>query len=129
MGEVSVSCCGDDLGPGPSQQNDSPAGSLDRSAAFAPNGGWIGDASMDAQKDALSDVLNLVGLTGGVFMDADFTAPWSVAGKVSPELCKPFMAPPDHILAFHYVVEGPLFVTFEDGFTAQAQAGEIIMLP
>jgi AraC-like DNA-binding protein len=88
-----------------------------------------GDARKDAQKDPLSDVLRLVGLTGGVFMDADFTAPWSVAGKVSPELCRPFMAPPDHVVAFHYVVEGAFWLTFEDGVTHQVRAGELVMMP
>jgi hypothetical protein len=36
--------------------------------------------------DALSDVLPFVDLTGGVFMDAEFTEPWSVSGKVAPGL-------------------------------------------
>ena len=56
--------------------------------------------------DALSDVLRLVGLTGGVFLDAEFTAPWSVSGKVAPELCRPFMVEPEYVIGFHYVVEG-----------------------
>ena len=56
--------------------------------------------------DALSDVLRVVGLSGGVFMDAEFTDPWSVAGKVAPELCRPFMAQPAQVVGFHYVVEG-----------------------
>ncbi len=79
--------------------------------------------------DALSDVLRLVGMTGGVFMDADFTAPWSVAGKVAPEICRPFMAPPEYVVAFHYVVEGDFWLTFEDGESRQMHAGELVMLP
>lgn len=79
--------------------------------------------------DPLSDVLRLVGLTGGVFMDAEFTAPWSVSGKVSPEFCRPFMAPPEHIVAFHYVVEGALAVTMEDGACWRLQAGDVVLLP
>ena len=47
--------------------------------------------------DALSDVLRLVGLTGGVFIDAEFTAPWSVSGKVAPELCRSYMVEPEYV--------------------------------
>ena len=79
--------------------------------------------------DALSDVLRLVGLTGGVFMDAEFTAPWSVSGKISPEFCRPFMAPPERIVAFHYVVEGALVVTLDDGACWRLGAGQVVLLP
>jgi AraC-like DNA-binding protein len=79
--------------------------------------------------DALSDVLRLVGLTGGVFMDAEFTEPWSISGKVSQDLCRPFMVQPEHVVCFHYVVEGALTVTLEDGRSWQLQTGEVVMLP
>jgi AraC-like DNA-binding protein len=79
--------------------------------------------------EAFEDVLRLTGLTGGVFLDAEFTAPWSVAGKVSPELCAPFMAPPERLAAFHYVIEGVLVVTLPDGETHRLGAGEAVLLP
>jgi hypothetical protein len=31
--------------------------------------------------DALSDLLRVVRLSGGVFLDAEFTAPWCVAAQ------------------------------------------------
>jgi len=79
--------------------------------------------------DALSDVLRLVGLTGGVFLDAEFTEPWSISGKVSRELCRPFMVQPERVVCFHFVVEGALTVTLEDGRSWQLHAGEVVMLP
>jgi AraC-like DNA-binding protein len=80
--------------------------------------------------DALSDVLRLVGLTGGVFIDAEFTAPWSVSGKVAPEFCRPFtMTEPEYVIGFHYVVEGVLVVTLDDGTPRRIGAGEMVMLP
>ena len=39
--------------------------------------------------DALSDVLRVVGLAGGVFLEARFTAPWCLLGQVGPEHCAP----------------------------------------
>lgn len=79
--------------------------------------------------EALDDVLRLTGLTGGVFLDAAFTAPWSVIGKVSPELCAPFMAPPQRLAAFHYVIEGVLVITMEDGTSWRFGAGDVVLLP
>ncbi len=79
--------------------------------------------------DALSDVLRVVGLTGGVFMDAEFTAPWSVSGKVAPELCRPFMAQPAQVVSFHYVVEGGFDLQLEGEPACRVVAGEAVMLP
>jgi AraC-like DNA-binding protein len=79
--------------------------------------------------DALSDVLRIVGLTGGVFMEAEFTEPWSVVGKVAPELCRPFMAQPEHVVCFHYVLEGRFVLRLGDGTSSEVGAGEVVMLP
>jgi AraC-like DNA-binding protein len=79
--------------------------------------------------DALSDVLRLVGLGGGVFMDAEFTAPWSVSGKVSEEFCRPFMTPPERVVAFHYVMEGELQLALSDGASWRLGAGQVVLLP
>jgi AraC-like DNA-binding protein len=81
--------------------------------------------------DALSDVLRVAHLTGGVFLHADFTAPWCIAGKVGPEHCRPSLGSAVHLICYHYVVEGELKVRLlEDGEDVfVASRGEIIMLP
>ena len=38
--------------------------------------------------DSLTEVLRSVRLTGGVFLDARFTAPWCVFTKLDGEDCK-----------------------------------------
>ena len=48
--------------------------------------------------DALSDVLRVVELTGGLFVEGEFTAPWWLAGQLAPELCQPFMVQPAHVV-------------------------------
>ena len=48
--------------------------------------------------DALSDVLRVAHLTGGVFLHAEFFAPWCIAARVAPEHCAPAAragVPPD----------------------------------
>ncbi len=79
--------------------------------------------------EALEDVLRLTGLTGGVFVDAEFTAPWSVLGKVAPEVCAPFMKPPERLAAFHYVVDGEVTVTPEGGVAYRLGPGDAVLLP
>ena len=58
--------------------------------------------------DALSDVLRVTHLTGGVFLHAEFFAPWCIAARVSPEHCALALGPASDLIIYHYVVEGDL---------------------
>ena len=81
--------------------------------------------------DALSDVLRVAHLTGGVFLHADFFAPWCMAARVAPEHCSPALGPVSHLILYHYVVEGEfrIRVEGEDGDDLIIGAGEVVLLP
>jgi hypothetical protein len=79
--------------------------------------------------DPLLDILASLRLTGGVFLDAEFTAPWCVAAKVGPEDCRPFLPQPHSIVAYHYVTAGRLVVGVEGQPPLEVKAGEIVILP
>ncbi|MBS0580133.1 MAG: AraC family transcriptional regulator [Proteobacteria bacterium] len=79
--------------------------------------------------DVLSDVLRVIRLSGGVFLEAEFTAPWCVSGKVSPEDCRPFLAAPRYIIASHFVTAGHMQVRTADSAAIDVRAGEIVLLP
>lgn len=79
--------------------------------------------------DALSDVLRVVRLTGGVFLDARFSAPWSLLGRVEPFDFAPFLASPNDVIGFHYVVEGKLLAKVEGGPSTELKQGEIVPFP
>jgi AraC-like DNA-binding protein len=79
--------------------------------------------------DALSDVLRVVGLTGGVFLDARFTAPWAIQAALEPELCRPFMTPPDRLICFHYVVKGDCIVAIPGAEACALTGGDMVLLP
>jgi AraC-like DNA-binding protein len=80
--------------------------------------------------DALSDVLKVAHLTGGVFLRADFFAPWCMAARVPVEQCQPALGPASHIILYHYVVEGALRVRVgDDGHDQLGVAGEAVLLP
>jgi len=78
--------------------------------------------------DALSDVLRVIRLTGGVFLDAAFSAPWCVVSRVGPEDC-PMQELPPSVVAFHYVIEGRMLVQANDTAAVAVRAGEMVLLP
>jgi AraC-like DNA-binding protein len=81
--------------------------------------------------DALSDVLRVAHLTGGVFLHAEFSAPWCIAARVGPEHCAPLLGPASHLIIYHYVVEGDLRIRVDgaDGEDLVIGKGEVVLLP
>jgi len=87
-----------------------------------PDGGLI--------MDALSDVLRAAHLSGGVFLHAEFTAPWCIAAQVSSGLCAPYLGPTAHVVPYHYVLEGELLAMVEGGGESQAlRSGDVVLFP
>jgi AraC-like DNA-binding protein len=84
-----------------------------------------------AHMDALSDVLRVVRLVGSVFLDARFSAPWSLTGRVEGADFESFLdqVAPAQVIGFHYVVSGRLLAHVEGGDPVELRAGEIVLLP
>lgn len=78
--------------------------------------------------DAFSDVLRVIRLAGGVFLEAELTAPWCINGKISPDFCRPFQVAPRHIIASHFVVQGHMQLCVAGGDSIDVHAGEIVLL-
>jgi len=79
--------------------------------------------------DALSDALRVMGLTGGVFLEACFTAPWCISGKLGAEHCRPYLSTPTYVICFHLVVEGHCLARIESGPSCELLAGDVVLLP
>jgi AraC-like DNA-binding protein len=79
--------------------------------------------------DALSDVLRAAHLNGGVFLQAEFTAPWCIAARVTPQFCAPFLGPTARLIPYHYVVEGELTAAVEGGEPQTLTTGELVLFP
>jgi AraC-like DNA-binding protein len=75
------------------------------------------------------DLLRGLRLTGGIFLDAEFTAPWCVVSKVGPEDCAPFCPVPHQIIAYHYVASGRLLLEVADETPVPVGGGQIVVLP
>jgi AraC-like DNA-binding protein len=78
---------------------------------------------------ALSDVLKAARLSSGVFLNAEFTAPWCLATRVTRELCAPFLGATARIIPYHYVVEGELLVSLEGHAPIALRTGDAILFP
>src|SRR6476661_7164441 len=89
------------------------------------------DPDRKAGMDALSDVLRVANLTGGVFLHAEFFAPWCIAARVSPEHCAPALGAASHLIIYHYVVEGAFHLRLQNDSAEElvVQTGEIVLLP
>ena len=79
--------------------------------------------------DPLMDMLRSVRLTGGIFLDARFTAPFCVFTQLRNEDCRPFLAMPSQIVCYHVVIDGRLLVSVDGGPTLEVRAGEAVLLP
>ncbi|MDP2412102.1 MAG: AraC family transcriptional regulator [Pseudolabrys sp.] len=79
--------------------------------------------------DPLSEVLGSLRLTGGVFLDSRFTAPWSILAQLSAEDCNLNPETPGQMIAYHVIVSGRLFVAIGDEPAIEVGAGEVVLLP
>jgi AraC-like DNA-binding protein len=79
--------------------------------------------------DPLSDALKVAHLSGGVFLHAEFAAPWCIAIRVAPELCAPLLGSASHLIPYHHVVEGELQVRVEGGEPFVLRTGEVVLFP
>ena len=79
--------------------------------------------------DALSDVLRLVRLTGAVFLDAEFTAPWCLGEPSGLEVCVEHMPSAQHVVIYHLVTEGACQVGLDGEAPRSALAGDLVVIP
>ncbi len=79
--------------------------------------------------DPLSDIVRSLDLTGGVFLEAELTAPWAMISQVSEEDCQPILPLPKQVMAYHVVTEGEMLVALNDQTEQVARAGDVVFFP
>ena len=79
--------------------------------------------------DAVSDLLRATRLSGGVFLDAEFTAPWCVHSGVTAAECAQFGVPAAHVIAYHYISHGRMMLELDGHEAVAVESGEIVLLP
>jgi AraC-like DNA-binding protein len=79
--------------------------------------------------DALSEVLKIIKLSGALFFNAEFSAPWCVASSQSSELA-PLLCPgAGHVIIYHYLTEGHAYAQLSDGSRRDLGPGDVVIFP
>ena len=79
--------------------------------------------------DALSETLRVVRLTGAIFVNARFTAPWCYQ-SARADTVAPLLEPDaERVVIFHMVTEGECYVELEEGPPVRLIAGDVVVFP
>jgi hypothetical protein len=76
-----------------------------------------------------TEIIQNFNVTGGLFLDAEFTAPWCVSAQVGVDDCSAYTPVPAKVVAFHYVSEGRVNIAVAGSEPLVVEAGEIVLLP
>lgn len=81
--------------------------------------------------DAVSDVLRAVRLSGAVYLNGTFTAPWCVIGRTDAALCSAYLPRSERIVSYHLIIEGSCWAQLADdpGSAIHLDAGELLVVP
>jgi AraC-like DNA-binding protein len=80
--------------------------------------------------DALSEVLKVLKLTSGLFLEAEFSAPWCIDSAPGSEDVRHILPDAEHVSIFHLVTQGRCRGSLPDGAQAvDLAAGDLIMFP
>lgn len=80
--------------------------------------------------DALSDVLRVMRLRGGIFVRGEFYEPWCViTERVEPKNCDSDFGATTHIIPYHFVLDGFVLVRLKNGREFRLAPGDSVLFP
>lgn len=80
--------------------------------------------------DALSEILNVLRLQTGIFLEAEFTAPWCIDSAPGHEDVRSILPDAEHVAIYHLLVEGRCRASLPDGsFRAELGVGDLLLIP
>src|SRR4051812_1805219 len=68
-------------------------------------------------------------MEGAVYLDAEFTAPWCVQARHGLSSVKRRLAGAEHVVFFHFFVQGGCKVALEDGKELAIHEGDLVIFP
>jgi AraC-like DNA-binding protein len=78
---------------------------------------------------SFATILRSLRVSGGIFLEARFSAPWCISARVGPEDCAAYTPVPARVLAFHYVSGGAMLAAIEGHAPVPVGAGEMVLFP
>ena len=79
--------------------------------------------------DAFSEVLSGVRLKGAMFFSAEFSAPWRLSTPHSRKLASTLAPGAQHLVIYHFVVDGSAKARLEGGPDVDLSPGDIVVFP
>ena len=80
--------------------------------------------------DALSEVLKVLRLTSGLFLDAEFTAPWCIDSAPGKDDVRHILPDAEHVSIYHLLTEGRCRALLPGtGESVVLEEGDLIMFP
>ena len=79
--------------------------------------------------DAFSEVLSGVRLKGAMFFSAEFSAPWVLSTPHSRALAATLAPGAQHVVIYHFVVDGKARARLDDGSDIELLPGDIVVFP
>jgi AraC-like DNA-binding protein len=79
--------------------------------------------------DAFSEVLSGIRLKGAMFFSAEFSAPWRLSTPHSRALAATLEPGAQHIVLYHFVVDGSARARLEGGTDVELSPGDIVVFP
>lgn len=79
--------------------------------------------------DALSDVLEVVRLTGALFFLVDASLPWVAAAPESAALAPAILPRAQHVVSYHVVTEGACWCQMAGAAPLRLDTGDVIVVP
>ncbi|MEH2626025.1 AraC-like DNA-binding protein [Bradyrhizobium sp. AZCC 1719] len=79
--------------------------------------------------DALSEALNTVRMTGAIFFNAEFTAPWGFAEPYAHKIAHVLAPGIERLVPYHLVTEGEAVARIEGAPDLSLTAGDIVIVP
>lgn len=81
------------------------------------------------QTDALSDVLRVLNLSGGMFFRVRLRPPYAIIAKDADAMRQAFAPGAEHMLPFHLVTQGPIYFNVRGVGVERLETGDVIVLP
>lgn len=80
-------------------------------------------------KDALSDVLRAIKLTGALFFGVDASSPWSVEVPHAHSFAKIILPRAQHVISYHIIARGSGWVQVGSHSPVEFYEGDILVIP
>jgi len=79
--------------------------------------------------DALSEALKAVRMTGAVFFNAEFTAPWGFAEPPARDVAHVLAPGTERLVIYHLITDGKARASIEDTGEMSVSAGDVVIVP